>query len=368
LTLLSDLPSHHLNTYRSLTSGGNQWISELEHPSVLQDSSILVSVLVINYNGQSHLPQLLDSLESQTFRSFELIFIDNASIDGSVALVADFCGDKTIPVQLIKNADNVGFASACNQGIQLARGRWLALLNNDAFPEPTWLEHLVAAAQSDHGWGMVGAKLLFNHEPERINSAGIAIDWAGIAWDWRGGEKDEPLEAEKVEIFGPCGGAALYSLEMLIDVGGFDEDFFAYLEDVDLAWRARLAGWRCILEPKARVYHVHSATLGSGSPYKNYLLGRNKVWLITKNYPAPWLFLLLPVIIGYDLMSVFYNALRTRSLSSLKGRLAAFQQLPHFWRKRRAIQRRWKDAQNWKTPMSPLVLPTSVLKRYRHLP
>lgn len=326
-----------------------------------------ISVLVINYNGERHLAQLVAALQAQTLRDFELIFIDNASVDGSVGLMHQLCDDSALSITLLSNTENTGFAPACNQGIRAAQGEWIALLNNDAFPEPGWLEYLWNASQDNPRLGMVAAKLLFAHEPARINSAGIAIDRAGIAWDWRGGELDQPEESGPIEIFGPCGGAALYSRRMLDEIGGFDEDFFAYLEDVDLAWRAQLAGWRCVLEPRARVYHVHSATLGNSSPFKNYLLGRNKIWLITKNYPSPWLLLYLPAIFGYDLLSVIGNALRARNFSALKGRLAALRQLPHFLQKRRQIQARQRNGESWQLHMAPLAMPTSILKRYAHL-
>src|SRR5206468_2274482 len=113
------------------------------------------------------------------------------------------------------------------------------------------------------------------------NSCGIAIDPAGIAWDRYGGSPTSAVDRDR-EVFGPCAGAALYRRAMLEDVGLFDGDFFAYLEDVDLAWRARLRGWGCVLEPVAVVRHAHSATLGEGSPFKRYLLGRNKVWVLAK--------------------------------------------------------------------------------------
>jgi GT2 family glycosyltransferase len=326
-----------------------------------------ISVLVINYNGERHLAQLVAALQAQTLRDFELIFIDNASVDGSLAFMHQLCDESPLAITLLSNTENTGFAPACNQGIRAARGEWIALLNNDAFPEPGWLEYLWDASQDSPRLGMVAAKLLFAHEPARINSAGIAIDRAGIAWDWRGGELDQPEESGPVEIFGPCGGAALYSRQMLDEIGGFDEDFFAYLEDVDLAWRAQLAGWRCVLEPRARVYHVHSATLGNGSPFKNYLLGRNKVWLITKNYPSPWLLFYLPAIITYDIMSVIVSTFRSHNFAALKGRLTALRQLPFFLKKRRAIQQKWRYANNWQKLMAPLSLPNSVLKRYSHL-
>lgn len=328
---------------------------------------MLVSVLIINLNGERHLAQLIAALQQQTLGEFEIIFVDNASTDHSISIFEELCQKFTLPYSVIANQQNVGFAPACSQGIASSQASWIALLNNDAFPEPTWLEYLYTTANATAGIGMVAAKLLFAHAPERINSAGIAIDWAGIAWDWRGGELDSPDETQPVEIFGPCGGAALYSHAMLDEIGGFDDDFFAYLEDVDLAWRGRLAGWRSLLEPKARVYHIHSATLGNDSPFKNYLLGRNKVWLIAKNYPLPWLLLYLPVILAYDLMSMIGSILRTRNFSPLLGRLAALRQLPLFLKKRRSIQKKWGHTNNWQMMMAPLVLPNSVLKRYAHL-
>lgn len=335
--------------------------------SKFSGSVIKASVLVINYNAREHLPRLFAALRAQTFDAFELIFIDNGSTDGSPALAAELCASSPMPARFVANQHNTGFAPAVNQGIRLAQGQWIALLNNDAFPEPTWLAHLMAATAAAPRVGMIAAKLLFAHAPDRINSAGIAIDWAGIAWDWRGGELDVPLEDGPIEIFGPCGGAALYARQMLDEIGGFDEDFFAYLEDVDLAWRAQLAGWRCILEPKARVHHIHSATLGNGSPFKNYLLGRNKVWLIAKNYPAPWFFWFLPVILGYDFLSICYNALRMRNLSALRGRIAGLRQLPHFLRKRRTIHRQRPLHSGWQGHIAPLAFPREILKRYAHL-
>ncbi|MBX3052745.1 MAG: glycosyltransferase family 2 protein [Caldilineaceae bacterium] len=328
---------------------------------------MLVSIVVINLNGERHLAQLIAALQRQTLCEFELIFVDNASTDRSIPLFEELCVQHSLTYLVLPNQYNVGFAPACNQGIASAKAEWIALLNNDAFPEPTWLEYLYKTAMAADDTGMVASKLLFAHAPERINSAGIAIDWAGIAWDWRGGELDQLGETQPVDIFGPCGGAALYSRTMLDEIGGFDEDFFAYLEDVDLAWRAQLAGWRSVLEPKARVYHIHSATLGNGSPFKNYLLGRNKIWLIIKNYPAPWLLFYLPVILAYDCMSVIGSTLRTRNLAALQGRLAALRQLPLFLKKRRAIQQRWHDANKWQMLMSPLAWPNSILKRYAHL-
>jgi GT2 family glycosyltransferase len=331
-----------------------------------------ISIVVLNYNGKAHLSPLLESLARQTRRDFELVIVDNGSTDGSLALLEEVAASGRFALTLIRNATNRGFAPACNQGIAATRTPWVVMLNNDTRPEPAWLEQLTAVVERpDPAWGaavgMVASKLLRAQQPDQIDSAGIALDWAGIAWDWRGGERDDPGENDLVEVFGPCGGAALYTRQMLDAVGGFDPDFFAYLEDVDLAWRARLAGWRCLFQPQARVLHAHSGTLGDASPRKRYLLARNKVWLLVKNYPAPWFGLLLPLIAGYDLMAVAFGILRRGDLASLRGRLAGLRRLPAFWRKRRQIQRAWRDVDNWRRCLMPVPVPWSVPNRYAHL-
>jgi GT2 family glycosyltransferase len=300
-------------------------------------------------------------------REFELIFVDNGSHDDSIAVVEQGCTAYGIPLRLICNTANAGFAPACNQGLAVARAEWVAMLNNDTRPERDWLEQLLAAGETDPSVGMVASKMLRFHRPDQIDSAGIAVDWAGIAWDWRGGEVDAPEEHGLVEIFGPCGGAALYNRRMMLDLGGYDSDFFAYLEDVDLAWRARLAGWCCLLQPQARLLHVHSSTLGDASPFKRFLLGRNKVWLLAKNLPDADLWLHGPAMAGYDALAVSYGIAQRGDLVSLRGRLAGLAGLRRMWPKRKAVQARTVDVENWRRFMYPRVPPWQVPMRYAHL-
>jgi GT2 family glycosyltransferase len=154
---------------------------------------------------------------------------------------------------------------------------------------------------------------------------------------------------------------------MLDEVGAFDEDFFAYMEDVDLAWRARLAGWRCVLQPQARVLHDHSATLGHTSPRKRFLLGRNKVWLLIKNYPNPWFAANLPLLLIYDALAASYGLMTQHDAVAWQGRLAGLRQAKRFWRKRREIHRHWRDTNTWRQGMSPMVAPWRVTQRFAHL-
>ena len=337
----------------------------------MSQNDLQVSIVVLNLNGRRHLPPLLAHLAVQTCRAFELIFVDNGSTDGSAALVEQGCAAYGIPLQMIRNGENRGFAPACNQGLALSRAPFVAMLNNDTRPEPAWLQALLDAAESGGSAagpvGMVASKMLRAQTPGEIDSAGIAVDWAGIAWDWRGGEVDQPEETELMEIFGPCGGAALYRRDLLTALGGFDADFFAYLEDVDLAWRARLAGWRCLFQPQARLLHAHSATLGDASPRKRFLLGRNKVWLLAKNLPDADLRQHGAAIAAYDALAVGNGAATRGDFAALRGRLAGLAGLGSIWPKRRQVQAQTTDVENWRRFMTPRVPPWDVPARYRHL-
>ena len=327
-----------------------------------------VAIVILNWNGLGYLQDCLASLQAQTYTDWQVIVVDNGSTDGSVEWVAE-----NFPqARLIRNETNMGFAAPNNQAIRASDAEYIVTLNNDTRADPRWLEALVSAADEHPDVGMCMSKMLFADRPQDINSTGISLDPVGIAWDRRGGEPDDDRETEPVEILGPCAGAALYRRAMLDQIGLFDEDFFAYLEDVDLAWRARLAGWRCLHVPTARVYHVHSATAVEGSPFKNRLLGRNKVWLIAKNYPMPRLLLYLPLILLYDGAAVLYTLIMRKDTSSLLGRLEGLARLPAMWRKRRAIQAMHRAAPDracpWHRYLSPLVPPWRVADRYKHLP
>jgi GT2 family glycosyltransferase len=317
----------------------------------------------VNWNGRRHLERCLRALEAQTARAFEVLVVDNASSDGSADLVR-----RDYPqTRLIENPRNLGFAAANNVGIRQSTAPFVVTLNNDTEPRQDWLQHLLEPAKSDESVGMVASKMVFASRPQVINSAGIALDRAGIAWDRLGGQPDSVHSAVE-EVFGPCAGAALYRRSMLDQIGLFDEDFFAYLEDVDLAWRARLAGWRCLYAPGAVVSHVHSATGVEGSPFKSYHLGRNKVWCIAKNYPAPQLLWWLPVIVLYDLAAAGYGVLKRRDFAALRGRLAGLSGLSGQLRKRRQVQsaRRVSFAA-LSRHLAPVSSPFGVLSRYRHL-
>lgn len=323
----------------------------------------LVSVVVVTWNGREYLRACLAGLALQTYPNFEVVVVDNASTDGTDALVAAQAPD----ARLIRNSTNLGFAAANNVGIRATASRYVALLNNDAVPEPDWLAAIVRVADADESVGSVASKMVFAHDPATVNSCGIALDPVGIAWDLWGGYPAATVDRPR-EIFGPCAGAALYRRAMLEDVGLFDEDYFAYLEDFDLAWRARLRGWRCLFEPSAVVRHAHAGTLGEGSPYKRYLLARNKIWTIAKCAPSPDVWRRLPLIALYDAGAAAFGAARQRDWASVRGRLDGLARLGSALAKRRAIQaRRTVSDAALADLYAPLALPWDVPRRYRHL-
>lgn len=326
--------------------------------------SASVSIIVVNWNGRHHLKLCLPALLAQTYANFEVILVDNGSTDGSQTFVQNHFPD----VCLISLPENVGFASGNNVGIRASAADYIATINNDTKVDPNWLTALVETAEANPSVGMCAAKLLFWDRPELINSAGICLDRAGIAWDRLGGRPNPSTKEPPLPVFGASGGAALYRRAMLDQIGLFDEDFFAYLEDVDLAWRARLAGWECLYVDTAVIFHRHSATAIEGSPFKNKLLGRNKIWTIFKNYPWPLLLLYFPAISLYDLGSVAVALLTRRDASPLYGRLQALTKLPTMWRKRRQIQKkRTLPLMALRSLMEPITTPKQVWQRYRHL-
>ena len=263
----------------------------------------LVSVVVVNYNGARFLERCISSALAQDYPELEVIVVDNASGDGS----PDIVEQKFPGVLLVRNTENLGFAGGTNAGIRASRGEYLFTLNSDAFPDPGCVRHLVAAMKEDPGAGMCAAKMLF---PDgSINSAGICLSLSGAAWD-RGMHQPDNGQYPPGEVFGPCAGAALYRRSMLLETGLFDEDFFLFMEDVDLAFRARLAGWKCRYVPEASVVHLHGGSAGVGSDIAVYYGNRNILWYPFKDFPLPLLALAIPWIAGRTLGVILYYARR----------------------------------------------------------
>jgi GT2 family glycosyltransferase len=299
----------------------------------------LLSVIIPNWNGARHLPTCLGSLRRQTYPHLEVILVDNASSDESVALVRrDY--PEAVLVQL---DENLGLTGGINRGIQAARGEIIAPLNNDTEVAPGWAEALVTALLDHPEAGMSASKMLLFDRRDTLHSAGDAYGVDGIPVNRGVWQKDEGQFDADEYIWGGCGGAVAYRRAMLDDIGLLDEDLFMYCEDVDLNWRAQLAGYKCVFAPQAIVYHHLSAT--GGGEIASFYTGRNTLWVLAKNYPGELLRRHWQAIVRAQL-SIARDALRAwrgaAARARLRGQLAGLLGLPRWLRKRRAIQARRK--------------------------
>ncbi len=291
----------------------------------------LVSVIIVNYNGKVFLDKCLGSISVQTYPSIEVVLVDNGSHDGSTGYVRE----KYPNVKVIENGENLGFAIANNIGIKASRGEFIAALNNDTEVVPGWVEELVKAMLTDDGVGMCASKMLRMDNPAIIDSTGICVSRSGACWDRGMFEQDEGQFEAGDEVFGPCAGAALYRKSMLDEVGLFDEDFISYMEDTDLAFRCRLAGWKCLYVPKAVVRHVHGGTAGYVSDYTVYYGNRNIVWYPIKDFPSSLLLTSLPFMVCRNMAVIPFYMLKGHGVTILRAKLDALKGIPKMLGKRR---------------------------------
>ena len=276
-------------------------------------SSPLISVIIVNFNGERYLGDCLESFSAQTFRDFEVLVVDNGSTDGSLDLIRkDFPMVKLIPLN-----KNTGFARGNNTGFEASSSRYIATLNNDTIVDKGWLEALYEAAEADKTIGMVASKILLGRNGREIDSVGVLIYPDGMSRQRGRGEIDEGQFDRTEAVLFPSACAALYRREMLNEIGFFDEDFFTYCEDTDLGLRARLAGWKAVLAPAALVRHLYSQTAGKYSELKAYHVERNHLWILLKDLPAAYI-LLSP------LYTIWRYIIQIYSLLSGKGSVARF--------------------------------------------
>ena len=318
-----------------------------------------VSVIVVNWNGEQFIERCLLALMVQTVKPHEIILVDNASSDRSVELVRRFPS-----VRLISCDRNSGFARGNNLAIEAssAESEWIALINPDAFAEPRWLEALLLATDANPGFAVFGSKLVNAADPTVLDGAGDVYHVSGRVWR-KGQGALVPISAEsESEMFSPCAAAALYRRSALRELGGFDEDYFCYVEDVDLGFRLKLAGRRCLYVPQSVAHHVGSGTTGGQhSDFALYHGHRNLVWTFVKDMPGMLFWLLLPLHVALNLASIIWFSLRGRGGVILRAKRDALLGLPKMWRKRQHIQktRVASIGEVWRQ-LNKLVIPTKA--------
>ncbi len=247
-----------------------------------------VSIIIVNFNGLAYLQECLSSVYAQAYDNFKVVFVDNGSTDDSVAFVK-----KNFPkTRIIVNSGNTGFAEGNNVGIKATESDYIVTLNNDTRVAQNWLKELVMAADADSAIGCCQSKMVRYSDPTIIDSAGIQVFLNGLVIDRGSGEKDCGLYDRQEEIFGVCAGAALYRAAMLDEIGLFPSWFFVSYEDVDLAWRAKYAGWKAMYVPASVVYHVRQATqkhlYRERKPFWA-MKRRNQLYCCLKYLPVPCL-------------------------------------------------------------------------------
>jgi GT2 family glycosyltransferase len=294
-----------------------------------------VSIIVVNWNGASYLPQCLRSLSEQSFIDTEIVLVDNGSSDQSIHLVR-----KHFPkVKLIELADNSGFTGGNSAGLSIAQGEFIALVNNDATPERDWLEKLLEPMKDEPRVGICASKLIIEGT-DLIDSAGDGLTTGGVGFN-RGFRVSRKEHSSFEPVFAACAAAALYRREMINDIGFLDEDFFLYDEDVDLAFRAQLAGWKCIYVPDAVVYHKGNATAVRLSDTHVYYHTRNLEFVWIKNMPTGLMLRFAHHKILQELGSFCYLCLRHMKWRAFfKAKRDALKMLSVMLEKRKTIQTR----------------------------
>lgn len=313
-----------------------------------------VRVVIVNFNGADYLQKAVDALAGQSERAFECVVVDNASTDES----PDHLRLPDSRFTLSRSPVNLGFAAGSNCGAQGASTPWLAMLNPDAFAAPDWLETMHAATLAHPACAWFGSTQLADAKPELLDGGGDNLSIFGIAW--RGGfGQSADCVAGDIACFAPCAAAALYRRDAFEALGGFAEEFFCYLEDVDLGFRLHLMGYSGLQLARARVRHAGSAITGRHSPFTIRHSVRNGVALIIRCMPGPLLAVSLPLY----LLAQVWLGIRG---ASLRLRLAALAEaairLPGLWHQRRRIQAQ-RRLSPWQTARLLTWNPLAVSRR-----
>lgn len=288
-----------------------------------------VSIIMVNYNGKDELGPCLNSLAKQTYTNFEIVIVDNNSTDGSV----EFIKAKFPYVNVIETGHNLGFGTGNNVGVQHSQGAHIVFTNYDAEFDPEWLYHMVNAASSDRNVGLVAPKILLYDFRDRVNTCGLSFQYAGHAFS-RGADMPADVFSMREEIASVSGCAFLIKREVLDQIGLFDEEFQNFgrffhssLEDIDLAWRAQLAGYKVLFEPLSVMYHKYIQK--PLTPIRYYYLECGRYYILLKNYKKMTLFFLSPALVLAEMVSWGFVILKGREF--IKEKIVSYKWLINRW-------------------------------------
>jgi GT2 family glycosyltransferase len=297
----------------------------------------LTSIIIVTWNSAAYLPRCLESLSAQTDQSFEVILVDNGSKDNTtLGLEAKF---PALNLHVERLESNRGIAVANNIGGRLAHGQWLAFLNSDAFPDPDWLGKLLFSAEHNPEFSFFACRQLQANAPHLLDGAGDAFHISGLAWRRYSAYPASQFGFKTEEVFSPCTAAALFSRRAFFEVDGFDEDIFTYHDDIDLGFRLRLQGFRCLYVPSAIVYHIGSVSVGAQSDFALYHWQRNYIWSFIQNMPSALLWEALPAHLMANIIHLIGFTMRGRGKVVLKAKMDAFRGFSRALSKRREIQK-----------------------------
>lgn len=290
-----------------------------------------VTVIIVNWNGGEMLATCVKHLQAQTTLPARVLVVDNASLDNSLAQLPPW--DR---LTVLRMPSNLGFAAGNNRALEVATTHYVALLNPDAFAAPDWIEQLLKVAQAHPEAASIGSRQLCHEAPAQLDGTGDCYHLSGLAWREGHGQPQQPSHLIEREIFAPCAAAALYRRHALQEIGGFDERFFCYMEDVDAGFRLRLAGHTSRYAPQAWVTHVGSATSGGKrSSFATYHGHRNMIWTYIKNMPGPLLWALLPLHLAANIASLLVLATRGQGRIGLQAKWHALLGARYAWQQRR---------------------------------
>jgi GT2 family glycosyltransferase len=322
----------------------------------------LVTVVIVNYNSGQWLGRCLDGLDLQTCRPAAVIVVDNDSSDDSMKAVRG----RRLDIRPVYLKRNVGFAAANNYAINSIRhGEWVALLNPDAIPAPDWLEQLSGYAKAHPEYAAIGSRMIDAANPQRLDGIGDAYHASGLAWRLGHRLPVTAIDDIREPCFSPCAAAALYSLGAFREVGGFEESFFCYYEDVDLGFRLRLAGYECTTRLEAIVQHAGSGTTSRRSDFSVYQGHRNMIGTFIRNMPGYLFWLYLPQHILLNILFIFMGMFRGQGMLIAKAKLDGMRNLPRALGQRRRIQKlREADAATIRGALASSVFSWFRTRRY----